>query len=485
MVWRKIGVLVLAPVTSQQYNEILSPEALEFVAKLHRAFNPTRKTLLQRRILKQQELDRDSNAPTWTNNIDGQVNLRDAIRKTITYVNPGNNKKYELRKDGNIATLIVRPRGWHLDEKHVLIDNEPLSASIFDFGLYFFHNAKKSIEAGIGPYFYLPKMESHLEARLWNDIFNVAQDLLGIPRGTIRATVLIETILAAFEMDEIIYELKEHSAGLNCGRWDYIFSMIKKFRNNPNFVLPSRSDVTMTVPFMDSYVRLLIKTCHRRGVHAMGGMAAQIPIKNDPAANQIAMNKVRADKLREVKAGHDGTWVAHPDLVKLALDVFNEHLKTPNQIFIRREDVNVNALNLLNTNFPGSITEASIRNNISVGLIYIESWLRGLGCVPIHNLMEDAATAEISRSQLWQWAKHRARTIEGKVITGEYLLKLLDEEVTNLERQIGPQKFGSTKYILAKRYLASQIAGKDYSDFITTLLYDEITTVNNNIKAKL
>ncbi|CAJ0913175.1 2983_t:CDS:2, partial [Entrophospora sp. SA101] len=361
-------VLVLAPVTSQQYNEILSPEALEFVAKLHRAFNPTRKTLLQRRILKQQELDRgilpdflpgtayirendswrgaypapglvdrrveitgpvdrkmvinalnsnaytymadfeDSNAPTWTNNIDGQVNLRDAIRKTITYVNP--------------------------DEKHVLIDNEPLSASIFDFGLYFFHNAKKSIEAGIGPYFYLPKMESHLEARLWNDIFNVAQDLLGIPRGTIRATVLIETILAAFEMDEIIYELKEHSAGLNCGRWDYIFSMIKKFRNNPNFVLPSRSDVTMTVPFMDSYVRLLIKTCHRRGVHAMGGMAAQIPIKNDPAANQIAMNKVRADKLREVKAGHDGTWVAHPDLVKLALDVFNEHLKTPNQIFI-------------------------------------------------------------------------------------------------------------------------------------------------------
>jgi len=284
-------------------------------------------------------------------------------------------------------------------------------------------------------------------------------------------------------MDEIIYELREHSSGLNCGRWDYIFSLIKKFRNNPNFTLPDRGDVTMTVPFMDAYVRLLIKTCHKRGVHAMGGMAAQIPIKNDPKANQIALDKVRNDKLREVKAGHDGTWVAHPDLVKIALDVFNENLKTPNQIYIRREDVNVSALDLLNTNVPGSITENGIRSNISIGLIYIESWLRGLGCVPIHNLMEDAATAEISRSQLWQWAHHGSRTSDGKNVTGEYLLKLLDEEVAKLEKQLGPQRFGTSKYSLAKRYLANQITGKDYSDFITTLLYDEITSVHN--KAKL
>ncbi|CAB4384828.1 malate synthase A [Rhizophagus irregularis] len=536
------GVTVLAPVSEAQA-EIINAEALEFLAKLHRAFNSTRKSLLQRRILRQQELDRgvlpdflpqtahireddtwrgaypapglvdrrveitgpvdrkmvinalnsnaytymadfeDSNAPTWENNIDGQLNLRDAIRRTITYTNPGNNKNYSLRADGKIATLIVRPRGWHLEEKHILIDGEPASASIFDFALYFFHNAKKSIEVGIGPYFYLPKMESHLEARLWNDIFCVAQDLIGLPRGTIRATVLIETILAAFEMDEIIYELREHSSGLNCGRWDYIFSLIKKFRSNPNFTLPDRSDVTMTVPFMDAYVRLLIKTCHRRGVHAMGGMAAQIPIKNDPKANQVALDKVRADKLREVKAGHDGTWVAHPDLVTIALEVFNENLKTPNQIFVRREDVNISALDLLNTNVPGSITENGIRSNISVGLTYIESWLRGLGCVPIHNLMEDAATAEISRSQLWQWAHHGSRTSDGKNVTGEYLLKLLNEEVAKLEKQLGPQRFGASKYPLAKRYLASQITGKDYSDFITTLLYDEITSIQN--KARL
>jgi malate synthase len=293
---------------------------------------------------------------------------------------------------------------------------------------------------------------------------------------------LIETILAAFEMDEIIYELREHSSGLNCGRWDYIFSLIKKFRNNPNFVLPDRSDVTMTVPFMDAYVRLLIKTCHRRGVHAMGGMAAQIPIKNDPKANQAALDKVRADKLREVKAGHDGTWVAHPDLVKIALDVFNENLKTPNQIFVRRDDVNVSALDLLNTNVPGLITENGIRSNISVGLTYVESWLRGLGCVPIHNLMEDAATAEISRSQLWQWVHNGSRTSDGKIITGEYLLKLLDEEVAKLEKQLGPQRFSASKYQLAKRYLSNQIVGKDYSDFITTLLYDEITSVHNRAR---
>ncbi|CAG8546551.1 3416_t:CDS:2 [Paraglomus brasilianum] len=535
------GVTVLAPVTGPQ-EQILSREALEFLAKLHRAFNHTRKTLLQRRILRQQELDRgvlpdflpetahirendawrgaspapgmidrrveitgpvdrkmvinalnsgaytymadfeDSNAPTWENNLDGQVNLRDANLRTISYTNPGNGKKYSLRADGKLATLIVRPRGWHLDEAHVLVDGVPISGSIFDFGLYFFHNARRTVEIGIGPYFYLPKLESHLEARLWNDVFNVSQDLLNIPRGTIRATVLIETILAAFEMDEIIYELRQHSSGLNCGRWDYIFSVIKKFRQSSNFILPNRADVSMTVPFMDAYVKLLIKTCHRRGVHAMGGMAAQIPIKNDQNANKVALDKVRADKLREVKAGHDGTWVAHPDLVKVALEVFNENLKTPNQIYVRREDVNVSALDLLNMNVPGSITETGIRNNISVGLTYIESWLRGLGCVPIHNLMEDAATAEISRSQLWQWAKHRTRIADGKTVTPEYLIKLLDEEVSKIEKQQGAQRFGQTKYTLAKRYLASQITGKEYAEFITTLLYPEITGVHQKAK---
>ncbi|CAG8451295.1 2457_t:CDS:2 [Ambispora gerdemannii] len=532
------GVIILGSVTPAQA-KILSPEAVQFVATLHRAFNPTRKSLLQARVLRQQAIDNgqlpdflpetaeirendtwrgahpapglidrrveitgpvdrkmvinalncgaytymadfeDSNAPTWENNIDGQVNLRDANYRTITYTNPATGKNYTLRKDGKIATLLVRPRGWHLEEAHVSVDGEPISASIFDFGLYFFHNAKKTVEIGIGPYFYLPKIESHLEARLWNDIFNVAQDLIGLPRGTIRATVLIETILAAFEMDEIIYELREHSSGLNCGRWDYIFSVIKKFRHNKNFVLPNRSDVTMTVPFMDAYVRLLIKTCHRRGVHAMGGMAAQIPIKNDAQANKAALDKVRADKLREVKAGHDGTWVAHPDLVKIALDIFNENLKTPNQIFVRREDVKVTALDLLNTNVPGSITESGIRGNISVGLTYIESWLRGLGCVPIHNLMEDAATAEISRSQLWQWAKHHARTTDNKIVTPEYLLKLLDEEVASIEKGLGPGKFNATKYPQAKRYLASQITGKDYAEFLTTLLYSEIISTQS------
>ncbi|KAG9297906.1 hypothetical protein G9A89_002614 [Geosiphon pyriformis] len=535
------GVSILAKVTESQA-KILTPEALEFLAKLQRTFNLTRKSLLQRRLLRQQALDNgvlpdflpetahireddtwrgaypapglvdrrveitgpvdrkmvinalncgactymadfeDSNAPTWDNNLDGQVNLRDAILRTITYTNPGNGKEYFLRQDGKVATLLIRPRGWHLEEQHVLIDGEPTSASIFDFALYFFHNAKNLIKNGFGPYFYLPKMESHLEARLWNDIFNISQDLLGIPRGKIRATVLIETILAAFEMDEIIYELRDHSAGLNCGRWDYIFSVIKKFRHNPNFVLPNRCDVTMTVPFMDAYVRLLIKTCHRRGVHAMGGMAAQIPIKNDPKANQTALDKVRADKLREVKAGHDGTWVAHPDLVRIALEVFNENLITPHQIHVRCEEIQVTASDLLNTNVPGSITENGIRNNISVGLAYIESWLRGLGCVPIHNLMEDAATAEISRSQLWQWAKHRALTAEKKIITPEYLLKLLDEEVGKIEKELGSEKFIATKYPKAKKYLASQIASQDYAEFLTTLLYPEITTIQNKSK---
>ncbi|ORX94279.1 malate synthase A, partial [Basidiobolus meristosporus CBS 931.73] len=531
------GISILSKVKPAQA-EILTDDAIRFVATLHRAFNPTRLALLKRREERQRELDNgvlpdflpetayirndpnwraarpapgledrrveitgpvdrkmvinalnsgaktfmadfeDSSAPTWDTVLDGQINMRDALRRTITFTAP-NGKYYKLRDDGKIATLLVRPRGWHMEEKHLLIDGQPCSASIFDFALYFFHNARKSIEIGAGPYFYLPKMESHLEARLWNDVFNAAQDILSIPRGTIRGTVLIETILASFEMDEIIYELRDHSSGLNCGRWDYIFSFIKKLRQHQKFVLPDRSDVTMTSPFMDAYVRLLIKTCHKRGVHAMGGMAANIPIKNNPQANEAAMQKVRNDKLREVKAGHDGTWVAHPDLVKIATGIFNEHMATPNQIHIRRDDVEVSAADLLNNNIEGGkITETGIRNNISVGLAYTEAWLRGLGCVPIHNLMEDAATAEISRSQLWQWAKHQVKTAEGKQVTQQWLQQLLNEETDSLKKQLG-NKYASYKYDLAKKYMAGQVSGKneDYADFLTTLIYDEITTL--------
>lgn len=402
--------------------------------------------------------------------INGQVNLYDAIRRQIDFTQGG--KEYKLRTDRTLPTLIARARGWHLEEKHFTVDGEPISGSLFDFGLYFFHNAKELVARGTGPYFYLPKMESHLEARLWNDVFNLAQDYIGMPRGTIRGTVLIETITAAFEMDEIIYELRDHSSGLNCGRWDYIFSFIKKFRNNPNFVLPDRADVTMTVPFMDAYVKLLIKTCHRRGVHAMGGMAAQIPIKNDPAANEKAMEGVRADKLREVRAGHDGTWVAHPALASIASEIFNKYMPTPNQLFVRREDVNITANDLLNTNVPGKITEDGIRKNLNIGLSYMEGWLRGVGCIPINFLMEDAATAEVSRSQLWQWVKHGVTSSEGKKIDKAYALRLLQEQANELATK-GPK---GNKFQLAARYFADQVTGEDYAEFLTTLLYNEIST---------
>ena len=443
--------------------EILTPEASRFLTRMAREFEPRRRELLERRRDRQMAIDRgalpgflpetayiresewavapiprdlrdrrveitgpverkmiinalnsgasvfmadfeDSNSPTWTNNLEGQANLRDAVDGTISYLSP-EGKRYQL--NDRVATLLVRPRAWHLDERHFLVDGEPISGSLFDFGLYLFHNAQPLIHKGTGPYFYLPKLESHLEARLWNDVFCFAQDELGIPRGTIRATVLIETILAAFEMDEILYELREHSSGLNCGRWDYIFSFIKKFRNRPDFVLPDRSTLTMEKHFLKSYVELLIQTCHRRGIHAMGGMAAQIPIKNNPAANEKALEKVRQDKLREVTAGHDGTWVAHPGLVQIAKEVFDQHMKEPNQIGRCREDVHVNASDLLAVT-EGKITEEGLRWNIDVGLQYLESWLRGSGCVPIYNLMEDAATAEICRSQVWQWIKHGA-----------------------------------------------------------------------------
>ncbi|KAM3560543.1 hypothetical protein MY1884_002875 [Beauveria asiatica] len=522
------GVNVLGKV-DQVHKKILTPQALTFLALLHRSFNSTRKNLLESRKIRQAELDRgvlpdflpetkhirenatwkgappapglvdrrveitgppdrkmvvnalnsdvftymsdfeDSSAPTWDNMINGQVNLYDAIRGQVDFKQ--GNKEYKLRTDRKHPTLIVRPRGWHLEEKHVTVDGEPMSGSLFDFGLYFFHNAVEYQRRGYGPYFYLPKMEGHLEARLWNDVFNLAQDYIGMPRGTIRGTVLIETILAAFEMDEIIYELRDHSSGLNCGRWDYIFSVIKKFRLNPNFVLPDRSAVTMTVPFMDAYVKLLIQTCHKRGVHAMGGMAAQIPIKDDKQANNTAMANVRADKLREVRAGHDGTWVAHPALATIALDVFNKHMPTPNQLFLRRDDVKIGQNDLLNMNVPGKITEEGIKKNLNIGLGYMEAWIRGVGCVPINFLMEDAATAEVSRSQLWQWARHGVTTAEGKRVDKAYALKLLKESAEELASKAGK----GNKYQLAAQYFAGQVTGEDYADFLTSLLYDEIT----------
>jgi malate synthase len=405
----------------------------------------------------------DANSPTWTNNLDGQVNLRDAIRRTIEFTSP-EGKKYKL--NDKIATLLVRPRGWHLDEKHVLLGGKPISGSLFDFGLFFFHNAKQQIANGSGPYFYLPKLESHLEARLWNDVFNYAQDALGVPRGTIRATVLIETILASFEMDEILYELKDHSAGLNCGRWDYIFSFIKKFRNHKEFVLPNRAEVTMTRHFLKSYVDLLIQTCHRRNIHAMGGMAAQVPIKNDPVANEEALEKVRLDKLREVKAGHDGTWVAHPGLVPIAKKVFDEGMPTPNQISIKREPVHVTAKDLL-TPAEGTITEAGLRWNIDVGLQYLEAWLRGIGCVPIYNLMEDAATAEICRAQVWQWVKWGAKLDDGRPVTAAMVNGVVDDLLA---------KRGATsgEFAKAAQIFRQMMTSADFSDFLTLPAYSFI-----------
>ncbi|ODQ63289.1 malate synthase [Nadsonia fulvescens var. elongata DSM 6958] len=423
----------------------------------------------------------DSAAPTWDNVIAGQINLYDAIREQIDFVAAETGKKYALRTDVKRPTLVVRPRGWHMEEKHVLVDGEPMSGAIFDFALFFYHNAHQLIANGVGPYFYLPKMESYLEARLWNDIFNVAQDSLAIPRGTIRGTVLIETITGAFEMEEIIFELRQHSSGLNCGRWDYIFSTIKKLRNHPQHILPDRGDVSMTVPFMSSYVKRLIEVCHKRGVHAMGGMAAQIPIKGDEAKNAIAMAGVEKDKLREVTAGHDGTWVAHPALASIAFGVFDKYMPTPNQIFYRPDQTNpdyvrITGEDLLNTNIEGGlITEEGIRKNLYIGLCYMEAWLRGLGCVPINHLMEDAATAEVSRSQLYQWVKHGVTTDDTLVkITPELTKRILDEEVAKL---LVDAKSGN-KYELAAKYFEPEITGQKYSDFLTTLLYDEIISPN-------
>ncbi len=515
------SIVVTGPVT-EAYSEILTLEALEFVASLARRFEVRRQELLARRKVRQAAIDagrfpdflpdtaeiragdwkvapipadlqdrrveitgpverkmiinalnsganmfmadlEDSNSPTWSNTIEGQINLRDAIRRTITFENP-DGKKYQLKE--KTAVLIVRPRGWHLNEKHVLVDDVPISGSLFDFGLYFFHNAKELLARGSGPYFYLPKMESHLEARLWNDVFTFAQKALGVPHGSIRATVLIETILGAFEMDEILYELRDHSAGLNCGRWDYIFSFIKKFRNRADFLLADRAQVTMERHFLASYVRLLIKTCHRRGIHAMGGMAAQIPIKNDPEANERALDKVRQDKLREVRAGHDGTWVAHPGLVPVAKEVFDAHMPTPNQLGAGRDTPDVTAADLLAV-ASGDITEAGLRLNINVGIQYVEAWLGGNGCVPINNLMEDAATAEISRAQAWQCVKHGAILTDGRKVTPELVTEVIAEELAKLRASLGAARYDGGHFNKAGELFRQMIVEKDFVEFLT------------------
>ncbi|MGE0479988.1 MAG: malate synthase A [Phycisphaerae bacterium] len=413
----------------------------------------------------------DSLSPTWRNCLDGQLNLRDAVRRTIDFSNP-DGKLYRLNEQP--AVLMVRPRGWHLPEKHVRLDGAPVPGALFDFGLYLFHNARELLERGTGPYFYLPKLEGHLEARLWNEIFELAQDELKIPRGTIRATVLIETILASFETHEILYELRNHSAGLNCGRWDYIFSFIKKFCRRPEFVLPDRAEVTMTVPFMRAYCLNVIKTCHQRGAHAIGGMSAFIPIKGDPAASEKALATVRADKEREADDGHDGTWVAHPGLVSLARECFDARMPTPNQIARRRDDVRVAARDLLAVP-TGTITEEGVRTNIRVGVQYLEAWLGGNGCVPLYNLMEDAATAEISRTQLWQWIRHPTGVLaDGRKLTGALFRSTMSDEMSVLRDQLGAARFAAGRFGPAQK-LFDRLATEDpLAEFLTLPAYEHL-----------
>jgi malate synthase len=415
----------------------------------------------------------DSNSPTWHNVVHGQQNLHDAIRRQIDFV-ADTGKAYAL--DDTTATLMVRPRGWHLVERHVLVDGEPVSASLFDFGVYFYHNASELLRRGTGPYFYLPKLESHLEARLWNDVFVAAQDMLAIDVGTIRATVLIETIPAAFEMDEILFELRHHSAGLNAGRWDYIFSIIKKHRNRDGFALPDRGDVVMTTPFMRAYTELLVKTCHQRGAHAMGGMAAFIPSRSDEEVNAIAFAKVREDKMREARDGCDGTWVAHPDLVPLATEIFDEVLgDRPNQIDRQRPDVSVTAEDL--TNFEvvgGEITDGGVRQNVDVAIQYLASWLRGTGAAAIYNLMEDAATAEISRSQIWQWIRSRAMTAEGDEITPALIRKIADEETDRLRSEFGHEVYDAGRFEEARALFEEVALAESFPNFLTLPAYDAL-----------
>jgi len=420
----------------------------------------------------------DSTTPTWKNVLDGQVNLYDAIRRTISFEAPagpgsGGGKKYALNE--KTAILFVRPRGWHLPEKHLLVDGEISPGALVDFGLYFFHNAKELVARGAGPFFYLPKMESHLEARLWNDVFVHAQEKLGLPKGTIKATVLIETLPAAFEMDEILYELRDPSAGLNCRRWAYIFSFIKKRAEDATSILPDRSQVTMDKAFLDAYVQLLIKTCHKRGVHAMGGMAAQIPIKDDAKKNEEALAKVRADKLREVTNGHDGTWVAHPGLVGIAKEIFDAHMPGKNQLDKKRDDVTASAAALLEVT-PGTRTEAGLRHNVRVGVQYLESWLRGVGCVPIYSLMEDAATAEISRAQVWQWIKHQAKLDDGSVVSADRFRAIVAEEMERIRTEVGDARYGSGKFPEARELFEKLSLAPAFEEFLTLPAYEIVTT---------
>jgi malate synthase len=530
----KIQDVEIAAPMEERYEEVLTPEALDLVARLHREFEGTRRDLLRRREARQKELDaggtldflpetrevregdwrvaavpealqdrrveitgptsrkmvinalnsgakgfmadfEDSNSPTWSNMIGGQVNLADAVRGTIEFTSP-EGREYRLEED--TATLLVRPRGWHLPERHLTVDGEPVAGALVDFGLYLHRNARELLDRGAGPYFYLPKLESHLEARLWNQVFEAAQDVVGLDRGTIKATVLIETIPAAFEMDEILHELRDHSAGLNAGRWDYIFSTIKRFRTRPEFVLPDRSKVTMTVPFMRAYTELLVKTCHRRGAHAMGGMAAVIPSRTDEEANQKAFAAVRDDKQREASDGFDGTWVAHPDSVPVAMDEFDKVLgDEPNQVSRQREDVQVGASELLAVpDTPGELTEEGLRSNVNVGIQYISSWLRGNGAAGIYGLMEDAATAEIARGQVWQWIRHEAKLEDGRIVTPELVRRLETLELERIRKEIGDdewfQKEGRPE--LSRSLFEAVALSEEFVEFLTLPAYERL-----------
>jgi malate synthase len=512
------------------YNDILTDDALDFLTALHEKFNQSRLDLLDRRVQQQRLFDKgrhpkfpkatkdirqqdwtagnipqdlqdrrveitgppvrkmiinalnsgaktfmadleDSTSPTWANVMEGQINLRDAVNRTISYQHPSKESTYRLNEE--IATLLVRPRGWHLNEKHILINNEETSGSLVDFGLYFFNNAKQLLMNDTGPYFYLPKLEHYLEARLWNEVFVFAQEYLELPLGTIKATVLVETITASHQLDEIIYELKDHIVGLNCGRWDYIFSYLKKFRNHPNFIVPNRDQVTMTTPFMDAYSQLVIQRCHKRGILAIGGMAAQVPINNNETANSIALEKVRKDKEREVKNGHDGTWVAHPALVEVAMNEFNKHMPTPNQMHITRAELQISEADLIEQP-KGTVTEKGIRKNINVGLLYTEAWLRGQGAVALYNLMEDAATAEISRTQLWHWLKNEVKLEGGRKFNMELYMELFDDEVEKIITEYGEVNIKKGKFKLAVELFNKLVISKQFEEFLTLATYQYI-----------
>ncbi len=512
------------------YSHLLTEEATQFLADLHKQFNDRRLQLLERREQEQEIFDKgnfpkfpietkairnsdwtaspipedlldrrveitgpvdrkmvinalnsgaktfmadfeDSNAPSWTNTMDGQQNLIDANKKTIELIDESRGKHYKLNE--KTAVLLVRPRGLHLQEKHLIIDGQTLSGSLVDFGLYVFHNTKTLMENNTAPYFYLPKLEHYLEARWWNDVFVFAQNYLGVPNGTFKATLLIETITASFQLNEFIYELKDHIVGLNCGRWDYIFSYIKKFRNHENFVVPNRDQVTMTTAFMEAYSKLVIKTCHKRGIHAMGGMAAQIPIKNNPKANEEALEKVRVDKEREAKNGHDGTWVAHPALVEVAMKEFDKYMPTPNQIFKPFEAYKISEADLVELP-KGTITEAGIRKNINVGILYMEAWLRGFGAVALYNLMEDAATAEISRTQVWQWLKNTVQLEDGRKFDQQLFDALFNDEVEKIVTEVGEDNIKSTKFCEAVKLFKQVVTQEEFEEFLTLSAYQQL-----------